>query len=164
MLKQGLFVCLAACAAPSALPGEPGQQLVTGHGKADGETSNDPHPINCQLEYETFAQPFDAVPAATISTTLGDVINNSASAADARYGLELDSNPNPATNLSFIATISNVTTQQQVAYVVAPAPQVGGAFLFELGGGIATVNLPGSDGTQRDFDHVRAYCSITNPQ
>jgi hypothetical protein len=139
------------------------QQLQHGSGKGDGPTSTDPRILNCQLEYESFAPTFASQLAGSFDDTFAKVVNDGLKAADDKFRLDVVTNPMPPFNLSFIAQLSDATTQEAIAYVVLPAPEVGDAFLFELGGKIPAVTLPVDGGGTQDFGFLRSYCSIRNP-
>jgi len=137
-----------------------GAQLDLQSGKLDGAAtvSTDARMVNCHLEYEAFSPTFAVRTAGTFDTTFGQIENASASATDGAYRLVVSTNPTPPYNLSFIAQIVDAKGAG-LSYIVLPRPHVGGAFLFELGAGIAPVTL--ADGTS--YDHLRAYCSIRMP-
>jgi len=166
LVKSAVIVMLSTgCATTppghAETTGNAPQQLAHGAGKGDGPTSTDPRLVNCQLEYESFAPAFNSQPAGSFDDTFAKIVNDGLVASDDKYRLDVVSNSEPPFNLSFIAQLSDAT-QHAIAYVVLPPPEVGGAFLFELGGGIPAVTLPVDGGTQ-DFSFLRAYCSIRNP-
>jgi hypothetical protein len=138
-------------------------QFDTGSGKTDDATthSTDARVLTCVLEYEAFTPSFAARPAATFSTTFGDVENTGAKAGDGAYTLSAHTNKHPPYNLSFVLQIVDEARKGGISYIVLPRPHVGGAFLFELGADIAPVSFP--DTGEQMFDNLRAYCSIRNP-
>jgi hypothetical protein len=143
--------------------GPASQQFVPGTAKQDGDSvqSDDPRLVGCELEYESFT-PFDTVQAAPLDATFGSIVTNGAFAGDDRYRLEIYSSSSPPFNLSFIAQLTELSSGKTVAYTVLPAPEVGGAYLFELGGAITPIALEGRSGTH-NFDFLRSYCWIRNP-
>ena len=154
----GFAGCASAAdsAGETAQAGGAPQQLEVGK---LATASTDPRILNCQLEYEVFSPTFKSKTAGSFDTAFGQVQNQGAMALDSAYELVVSVNPNPSTNLSFIAQIFDRIRGTEVAYGVLPPPQVGGAFLFEIGASIPVVR--DTDGTL--YDHMRAYCSIRTP-
>ena len=138
------------------------EQQLSPPGKGDGPSSNDKRILNCQLEYESFA-PFATQTIASVDKAIGKIVAGDTLATDGTYALSVAINPHPAYNLAFSVQLSAVASGETVSYAVLPAPHVGGAYLFELGGHIPAVTLPVDGGATQPFDFLRTYCSIRNP-
>jgi hypothetical protein len=112
--------------------------------------------LSCNLEYETFTPAFATAAAAQFSQPLADVRARGASASDGTLAMTVSIDASPASNLSFTVAIATVADARGLAYVVLPAPKLGGDYLFELGAALDPL-LAATIG----FDHARAYCTLT---
>jgi len=152
---------------PANTDGNAPQQVITekGGGKGDGAGSAakvpaDPRLLNCQFEYERFSPEWATHPLGTFETAFDKVETGFQWAFDPNYTLGVVNNMSPAYNLSLNVNIWDAKTNKLLGYVVLPRPHVGGAYLFELGVAIPSIDM--ADGTG-SFDNLRAYCSIRNP-
>jgi hypothetical protein len=118
--------------------------------------------LQCVLEYARYSPDYHTSFAATFDELMSKVKANGATASDGKFAFQVQVNPNPPYNLPFIVSLRDLTTDQNLAYSVLPAPRLGGDFLFEMGARIAPVTLPvPSLTTDQQFDYLRSYCSLT---
>lgn len=116
--------------------------------------------LACQLEYARYSPDFHTLHAGSFDEAVGTVRAQGASASDGRFALEARIHPEPPHNLSFIVNLRDLATGDNLAYGMLPPPRLGGDFLFELGGRIAPITLPGVATGEQRFDFLRSYCTL----